>query len=751
MGEKGVKGKRGTRWRLVGFALAALLVVGALGLGLSAAGASDGAGSLRITSDRAASFSVSPPVKSLSPARREAGTARAAPPRPNPRSDRAGRGGGAPDPLASDVQLTGHTPTPGLVFDGTGSAAACGGCAPPDPTGDVGPSNYVQMVNGTKIAIFNKSGTLLTPIFNLGALWPMADICAGNGGDPQVNYDEAADRWVLSQLNGSNRLCFAVSQTANPTGSYYLFNFNVGVLPDYYKVGVWSNGYYVSDDENGTHTFLPYAFDRAKMLAGDLTATYIKISPITPVGNFIMPADADGATQPSGGGLFYTFKDGATHGGADRIELFQMNPDFATLNNTTFALINTFPIAPFTYTVCGVFVTLNCIRQPNTSQRLDAFSEFPMQRLAYRDLGPYQALVGNFTVDTGTSEEGAGIRWFELRNTGSGWTLFQEGTHDPNDGNDRFFGSTAIDSVGNIALGYSVSSSALAPSIRYATRTPGDPAGTLQAEQTLQAGGGSQTGSNRWGDYSSMTVDPSDDCTFWYTNEYYSADAAIDWKTKIGHFVTPECLDPMPAFSPAPTAIGFGYGAVGASSPRTVTVTNTGQVTADLTISSVGLSGGNSGDFGIQNDTCSGESLDAGQTCTVQATFTPTRAGARATALRFTDDAAGSPHDIALTGTGASNGFTFGKLKRNAKKGIATLSVKVPGPGNLTLGGKGVKRAKKSAAAAGPVKLKVRPTGKKRTELRRTGTVKVRVKVTYAPTGGTPASKSRAVKLRLAR
>jgi hypothetical protein len=654
MGEKEATGKPGMRWLPVAYAIAALALVGALGLGLSAAGASDGAGSRSITSGQAASFSVSPRVDDLSRAQRQAGTTRVPPPRTNSRSDRTGEGRAeARDPLATDAQSSLHTPTPGLVFDGMGSAAACGGCAPPDPTGDVGSSNYVQMVNGTKVAVFNKTGTLLTPIFNLGALWPMADICAGNGGDPQVSYDEAADRWVLTQLNGSNRLCFAVSQSADPTGSYYLFNFNVGAFPDYYKVGVWSNGYYVSDDENGTHSYAAYAFDRAKMLAGDGTATFIKIAPGPPAGNFLLPADVDGATQPSGGGLFYTFLDGATHGGADRIELFQLTPDFATPANTTILRISTLPIASFTYGVCGVFVTLNCIRQPNTSQRLDAFSEFPMQRLAYRDLGPYQALVGNFTVDTGTTEEGAGIRWFELRNTGSGWTLFQEGTQDPNDGNDRFFGSVAIDSVGDIALGYSVSSSSLAPSIRYATRTPGDLAGTLQAEQTLQAGGGSQTGSNRWGDYSSMTVDPADDCTFWYTNEYYSADATTDWKTKIGKFVTPECQNPLPAFSAAPTAIDFGFGAVGAgSAPRTLTITNTGQLTAGLTVSSVALSGGNSGDFGIQNDTCSGASLEAGETCTVQATFTPTGAGTRATALRFTDDAAGSPHDIALTGSG---------------------------------------------------------------------------------------------------
>jgi hypothetical protein len=734
----------------VASALAAVLVLGALALGLSAASASDGADPLSITSGQAASFSVSPRVDDLSTARRQARTGREAPPRPKARSDRTGEGGAeARDPLASALHAPGPTPAPGLVFDGTDSAAAWASCcAPPDPTGDVGPNNYVQLVNATKVAIFNKSGTLQTPIFNLGSLWPGGDQCATNSGDPQVNYDEAADRWVLSQIGSSNRLCFAVSQTANPTGLYYLFNFNPGAFPDYFKVGVWSNGYYVSANEPPIYT--AYAFDRAKMLAGDITASFIKIAPSPAVGNFMLPADVDGATQPSGGGLFYTFKDDAFNGGSDRIELFQLTPDFATPLNTTFALINSFPIAPFTYTVCGVF-NFNCIRQPNTSQRLDAFSEYPMQRFAYRNLGPYQALVGNFTVDTGTTQEGGGIRWFELRNAGSGWTLFQEGTHDPDDGHDRFFGSIAVDRVGNIALGYSVSSSSLAPSIRYATRSPGDPPGTLQAEQTLQAGGGSQTGSDRWGDYSSMTVDPSDDCTFWYTNEYYSANAATDWKTKIGNFVHPECLDPMPVFSVAPATIDFGYQAAGTSSPpQALTVTNTGQVTADLTISSVGLNGGNSGDFGILNDTCSGASVAAGETCTMQTTFTPTGSGARATALRFTDDAAGSPHDVTLTGTGVSNAFTFGKLKRNTKKGTATLSVKLPGPGNLTLGGKGVKRAKKSAAVAGAVKLKIRPTGKKRMKLRRTSTVKLRVKVTYAPTGGTPASKFRAVKLKLA-
>ena len=197
-------------------------------------------------------------------------------------------------------------------------------------------------------------------------------------------------------------------------------------------------------------------------------------------------------------------------------------------------------MAPFTYTVCGFF-NFDCIPQQDTNQTVDAVSEWPMQRFAYRKLGNRQELVGNFTVGGGRADPGAAIRWFELRRDGGGWTLIQEGTQDPGGTLNRFMGSIAMDQDGNIALGYSASSSTTYPSIRYATRAPGDPLGTMQAEKTLRAGAGSQTASNRWGDYSAMSADPVVGCRFWYTNEFYKPSSGSNWKTQIGAFTIPGC------------------------------------------------------------------------------------------------------------------------------------------------------------------------------------------------------------------
>ncbi len=311
-------------------------------------------------------------------------------------------------------------------------------------------------------------------------------------------------------------------------GAYFLYTFNVGEFPDYFKVGVWPNGYYVAANQS---SYTAYAFDRAKMLKGK-TATFVKFPGET---NFLMPANADGTNAPNGGGLFYTFKDDSFHGGQDRLEVFELNPDFANPDNSTFGVIDAIPISSFTYTVCGFF-NFDCIPQKGTSVRVDAVSEWPMHRLAYRKWKDATSLVGNFTVGGGNGSAGAAVRWFELRRSGGHWTLFQEGTQDLNDGLDRFMGSISMDKNGNIALGYSVSGSDAFPSIRYATRKKTDPLGTLRKEKILKAGGGSQTGSDRWGDYSAMTIDPVGGCQFWYTNEYYDVSASTSWKTAIGAF-----------------------------------------------------------------------------------------------------------------------------------------------------------------------------------------------------------------------
>ena len=183
-----------------------------------------------------------------------------------------------------------------------------------------------------------------------------------------------------------------------------------------------------------------------------------------------------------------------------------------------------------------------CIPQPGTTAKVDAISDRLMYRLQYRNFGSYQTLVSNHTVDA-TGTDIAGVYWFELRNNGAGWAMNQQGVYSP-DSNNRWMGSAALDHVGNLALGYSVSSSTVYPSVRYAGRLVGDPAGQLsQGEASLVVGSGSQTDTSysRWGDYSMLGVDPSDDCTFWYTQEYVAVTGVTSWTTRIGSFKFPSC------------------------------------------------------------------------------------------------------------------------------------------------------------------------------------------------------------------
>jgi len=275
-----------------------------------------------------------------------------------------------------------------------------------------------------------------------------------------------------------------------------------------------------NDDDYGV-----YAFDRDRMLQGQ-SATYQRFQF---TGNFKLPSDLDGSTSPPSGApnYFYTMKTG------NILEIWEFHVDFTTPSSSTFTLAQTLSTTAFNYDVCGA--SWDCIPQRGTSQKLDAIGEWPMWRLQYRNFGTHETLVGNFSVDAGDFSNHAGIRWFELRKTGNGsWSIYQEGTHSP-DAHHRWMGSAAMDGSGNMALGYSVSSGTLYPSIRYATRLSSDAAGTLQSEVTLMAGSASQTNVNRWGDYSSMNVDPSDDATFWYTNEYLT-DSGQGWRTRIGTF-----------------------------------------------------------------------------------------------------------------------------------------------------------------------------------------------------------------------
>ena len=450
-----------------------------------------------------------------------------------------------------------NMPSPILNFNGIGFPGVACNCAPPDTNGEAGGTQYVQIVN-EGFQVFNKTtgASVFGPV-GISTIWSgFGGPCetAGNG-DPVVLYDQLANRWVISQFAGviiPTDECVAVSTTSDAAGSYHRYGFHLGSnFFDYPHLGVWPDGYYMAMNvfnSSGT-AFLgpqPFAFDRAKMLLGQ-PATFITTG-ITggPGEETYLPADLDGTNLPPVGApaSFVEFPAGGSY------RVFHFHADFVTPNNSTFTLFASPASVGFSIRSAG-------IPQLGTSSQLDPIGDRLMFRLATRFFSDgHEATVGNFTVQSGGV---AAPRWFELRNITSGpVSVAQQGTYQP-DTTHRWMGSASMDQQGNIALGYSASSSSINPQIRYTGRLAGDPVNTLpQTEATLFAGTGSQTGTNgRWGDYSAMTIDPVDDCTFWYTQEYYATTASFSWRTRIGSFKFPGCgaaPTPTPTPSPSPTA-----------------------------------------------------------------------------------------------------------------------------------------------------------------------------------------------------
>jgi hypothetical protein len=418
--------------------------------------------------------------------------------------------------------------------------------APPDTNGAVGATQYVQWVN-TYFAVFDKSTGAIAPGFPKpgNSIWAgFGGGCqSNNDGDPIVQYDKAADRWILTQFSVSTTpylQCVAVSTTPDATGTYYRYAFSYGTtqFPDYPKLGVWPDGYYVSYNifNNGT-TFAgakACAFDRAKMLAGDPSATQQCFQLGTSYGG-LLPSDLDGTTAPpSGSPNFFV------NAGANSLNLWKFHVDFANSANTTFTGPTKIAVAAFNAACSGGGA---CIPQPGTKNKLDSLGDRLMYRLAYRNRGGVESLVVNHSVTVGNKKTGVtSVRWYELQDPNGTPTVYQQGTLGTGDGVHRWMGSVAMDKLGNMALGYSASSSSVSPGIRYTGRLVTDPLGTMQSESSIQAGGGSQTGTlHRWGDYSAMTVDPVDDCTFWFTSEYLKASGTWNWSTRIASFKFPNC------------------------------------------------------------------------------------------------------------------------------------------------------------------------------------------------------------------
>jgi hypothetical protein len=438
--------------------------------------------------------------------------------------------------------------TNGLNFAGVGNGdyGFAPNAAPPDTNGAVGATQYVQWVNES-FAVFDKSTGALEygPVAG-NTLWSgFGGGCqTNNDGDPIVQYDKIDNRWIMTQFSVSTvpyLQCVAVSATSDATGPWYRYAFSYGntQFPDYPKLGVWPDAYYISYNifNNGS-SFAGAkvcAFDRAKMLAG-ATATQQCFQLSTSYGG-LLPSDLDGTTAPPNGtpNFFLNF-------GTNSLNLWKFHVDWANTANTTLTGPTHIAVATFTPACSGGGT---CIPQPNTRQQLDSLADRLMYRLAYRNRGVgLESLVVNHSVSVGTSKRNqvTSVRWYELRNPNGTPAVYQQGTLGASDGTHRWMGSIAMDKVGNIALGYSASSSSVYPSIRYTGRLAADTAGTMQTENIIQAGAGSQLPNlSRWGDYSAMTVDPVDDCTFWYTNEYLKASGTFNWSTKIASFKFPGC------------------------------------------------------------------------------------------------------------------------------------------------------------------------------------------------------------------
>jgi hypothetical protein len=469
---------------------------------------------------------------------------------------------------------------------------------PPDPNGDVGPNNYVEMIN-LVFAVYDKQGNKLLGPVDTGTLWDGFSVpdCTDPSGDPIVLYDQTTDRWILSQFttsgmnpNGTfNGLpfynCVAVSQTGDPTGAYFRYAFitdqpgtNSTFFPDYPKYGVWTDSYVITSRDFGSqdeYGISVYALEKNKMVNGEPKARAVHffldgndpdVLPL--VGDGLLPADIDGKQKPKTDTaipIVGTQDAGFPYGASfDALNIWDLTVKWNSTPSASLTLNTQMPVAPFDSVFpCGVVPgslppsARDCLPQPGItdgSQYLDILSyrQRPTWRLAYRNFKDYESLVTNQSVEALPGV--AGVRWYEIRRVNGTYSLHQQGTFAPNDGVHRWMGSVAQDKKGDIALGYSVvNGTTVFPGIRYTGRLAGDPLGQMTlGEGVIRNGSGVQTATNsRWGDYTSMNVDPVDDCTFWYVNEYYQISGVPlppppggdtrPWQTRIASFKLPGC------------------------------------------------------------------------------------------------------------------------------------------------------------------------------------------------------------------
>ncbi len=507
----------------------------------------------------AAAFDVSPSLRDLAAQPRTAAPRQLPPERGPVVKDQGFTGDGA---VQSTVPVGTNIPDPLITFEGLRNTDNPFLVTPPDPVGDVGPNHYVEMVN-LVFGVYSKTGTLLLGPLDLGTLWAGFEVpdCADDSGDPIVLYDQLANRWLLTQFTTAGPTfynCVAISTTGNPTGTYYRYAFSSGVnFPDYPKYGVWTHSYLLTTREFGPvdeYGIGVYALERSRMIVGDPNARVVSFFldslevPINLIGDGLLPADIDGTTTPANTAaapIIGTQDDGGPYGAPfDALNVFDLRVKWKANPIASLELATQIPVAAFDSIFPCTGGGRACIPQPGTSVKIDILSyrQRPTWRLAYRRFSGFETMVTNQSVEALPGI--AGVRWYEVRRSGGVYSLYQQGTYAPNDGVHRWMGSIAMDRRGSMALGYSVSNGTnVFPGIRYTGRLKRDPLGQMsQGEGVIINGGGSQLISNfRWGDYTSMNVDPTDDCTFWYVNEYYQVTSQNNWQTRIGSFRLPGC------------------------------------------------------------------------------------------------------------------------------------------------------------------------------------------------------------------
>ena len=416
-------------------------------------------------------------------------------------------------------------------FDGLNGNEG-GGFTPPDPSGAAGPNHYINAVN-VALKIFDKQGNVLAGPTALGTFLGSAS----NSGDPIIMYDHLADRYFVSEFGTGNSFLVGVSDSPDPTGAYNVYQFNLDAFPDYPHYSIWPDGYYVTANKFQGNT--TYVMDRAAMIAGEPNPAIVgfNLPGVVNNNNTVFspePANLTGQLFPPNtpGYIVYLQDDGWGGVANDHLKIWEITMDWTNPSSSSISAPVEVPVDPFD----SVFAPFGSgdVQQPGTSQKIDMIGGVISYAANYRSFGTHNSWLITYNVDVDGNDT-AGIRWIELRNSGTGaWSLFQEGTYAPADGNSRFMGSAAMDAAGNIGMGFNIASANLPAGIKYTGRYDGDPLGQMTvAEASIIEGVGVQTFSNRFGDYSHLTMDP-DNFTFWHTAEYFTANN--NWSSRVAAF-----------------------------------------------------------------------------------------------------------------------------------------------------------------------------------------------------------------------